>query len=63
MRENAGAAERLLQRISELSARVRAFDLSLHAERVELCAQLHKHRRDIPDYDKWCGHHRPTPKS
>jgi hypothetical protein len=55
MDESADAAEMLLQRITELLAQVRAFELSLYAERVELCGQLRKHRQDIPDYEKWCG--------
>lgn len=55
MSENAGAAESLLQRITEIVSQVRAFELSLHAERVELCAQLRKRRQDIPEYENWCG--------
>ena len=55
MSENAGAAEGLLQRTTQLLAQARAFGLSVHAERVSLCARLRKYRRDIPEYEKWCG--------
>jgi hypothetical protein len=62
MSENAGAAERLLQRIILLLAQARAFGLSVHAERVNLCVRLRKYRHGIPEYEEWCGSH-GTPKA